>query len=41
MGYKVKVIVMSIIAVVLLVAVAFEVYYFVFKDDTEEIALKN
>lgn len=40
MGYKLKVIVMSIIAIILLAGVAFEVYYFFFKDEpqTEQIS---
>lgn len=35
MGYKTKVVVMSLIAIILLGAVAFEVYYFFFKEEPE------
>ncbi len=40
MSYKLKVIVMSIIAIVLLAGVAFEIYYFFFNEEsqTEQIA---
>ena len=39
MGYKLKVAVMSIIAFVLLAGVAFEVYYFFFKDKTDDVVM--
>lgn len=35
MAYKAKAIIMSIIAIILLAAVAFEVYYFFFKNEVE------
>ncbi|MEG0026024.1 MAG: hypothetical protein RR847_01650 [Bacilli bacterium] len=35
MGNKAKIVILSIVSVLLIAAVAFEVYYFVFKEEPE------